>query len=168
MAVDQINHVSGSNMLKKNLSSLAAIAEIVASAAVVISLVFVVLSLNQNTEALRSSNDNYLYELMDKHLSDVQLDPNFAHIILKSASTEALSPAEELRMQMWIFRQLNTWELAFARYQDGLMDPNDWRDWSLTFSENIVPVFSKEKWNQSKIGYGEDFIKYVDSIYAQQ
>jgi hypothetical protein len=155
-------------MSKKNLTSLAAIAEIVASAAVVISLVFVVLSLNQNTEALRSSNDNYLYELMDKHLSDVQLDPNFAQIILKSASTEAMSPDEELRLQMWIFRQLNTWELAFSRYQDGLMDPIAWRDWSLTFSENIVPVFPKEKWNQSKVGYGEDFVNYVDSIYAQQ
>ena len=155
-------------MSKKNLTSLAAIADIVASAAVVISLAFVVLSLNQNTDALRSSNDNYLYELMDQHLSDVQLDPNFAHIILKAVSTEELSPAEELRMQMWIFRQLNTWELAFSRYQDGLMDPNDWREWSLTFSENIVPVFSKEKWNQSKVGYGADFVKHVDSVYAQE
>ncbi|MDH3990400.1 MAG: hypothetical protein OEV34_14795 [Gammaproteobacteria bacterium] len=155
-------------MSKKNLTSLAAIADIVASAAVVISLVFVVLSLNQNTEALRSSNDNYLYELMDQHLSDVQLDPNFAQIILKSASSEALSPEEELRLEIWIFRQLNTWELAFSRYQDGLMDPTDWSEWSETFSANILQLLSKEKWNQSKVGYGKDFVKYVDAIYADE
>lgn len=86
----------------------------------------------------------------------------------KSASAEALSPAEELRLDMWIFRQLNTWELAFARYQDGLMDQTDWSEWSGTFSANILPLLSREKWNQSKVGYGKDFVKHVDAVYADE
>jgi len=155
-------------MSKIDLSSAAAVAEIIASVAVVISLIFVVVSLNQNTEALRSSNDNYLYELTDSQFSDLQSDPDLARIILKSVSGEALIPDEALRFEVAIVRLLNTWELAFSRYQDGLMDPSDWSSWNVSFVSIIFPIFPKEKWSDSKVGYTEDFVKHVDAMYARE
>ena len=58
-------------MPKTDIKTMAALAEIVASIAVAVSLILVVVSLNQNTAALQSINDNFLYQLQDSRLSDV-------------------------------------------------------------------------------------------------
>lgn len=55
-----------------------ATAEIVASAAVVASLVFVVISLNQNTAAIQSANDNFLYQPEGARLADVTINSDMA------------------------------------------------------------------------------------------
>jgi hypothetical protein len=94
-------------MPKTNIKTLAAASEILASVAVIASLIFVIVSLNQNTAALQSINDNFLYELQDAQLSAVHSDSELADIIVKFVTGESLGPAEQLRLDYWMIREVS-------------------------------------------------------------
>jgi len=154
-------------MRKTNVKILAAVAEIVASAAVVASLIFVVVSLNQNTAALRSINDNLIYELQDVRMADVSNNAELADIVVRARDGEELSEAEQLRFFFWVSRDLSAWELAFNRHREGMMPPAQWIAWDESFKANITSRLTQESWNSSKTGYGEEFKKHVDAAYAE-
>ena len=65
-------------MQKFALKEWAAVAEIIAAVAVIISLVFVVQSINQNTAAVQSTNDNFIYDLQYARTRDIVSSPGMA------------------------------------------------------------------------------------------
>jgi hypothetical protein len=153
---------------KTDIRLLAAAAEIIASVAVVASLIFVVVSLNQNTAALQSINDNLIYELQDERMADVSNNAELADIVVRARAGEELSEAEQLRFFFWVSRDLATWELAFNRHIEGMMPPAQWIAWDESFKANITSRLPQGNWNSSKTGYGEEFKKHVDAAYADQ
>lgn len=155
-------------MPKKDIRILAAAAEIVASVAVVASLVFVVVSLKQNTAALQSINDNFVYELQDERLANVSNNAELADLIVRARAGEALSEAEELRYEFWVTRDLNAWEIAFIRHTEGMMPPSQWTAWDESFKDTVVTRLPEDRWNRQRTGYGEDFKNHVDAAYAEK
>ena len=155
-------------MAKVSIKSLAAAAEIVASIAVVISLLLVVDSIDQNTKSLQSVNDNFLYELQNQRLRDVANDGELAAIIDKARSEQDLTNAETLRYIYWQQQELNIWELAFARYRDGLLPEDQWRAWDRLWSVSMTMRMPEEQWSAIKYQYGDDFGAHVDAAYAHQ
>ena len=147
------------------IKTLAAASEILASIAVIVSLVFVIVSLNQNTAALQSINDDFLYELQDARLSAVQNDTDLANILVKVFAGEFLGPAERVRFDYWMIREINMWELAFIRHSEGLMPPAQWVAWETSFITSALPYVPKETWDEWRSGYGEEFREYMDQLY---
>jgi hypothetical protein len=101
-------------MNKLNLTGWAAISDIVGTIAVVISLIFVVVSIDQNTVQLQAQNDDFLIQLQDEAARDIELNPDLAAILLKFARQDELTDIETLRYQMDMSRWMNRWEVAFA------------------------------------------------------
>jgi len=155
-------------MPKTDIRILAAGAEIVASVAVVASLIFVVISLNQNTAALQSINDNFVYELQNERLSNVSNNAELAEIVVRAAAGEELSEAEQLRYKFWVMRDLNAWEMAFIRHTEGMMPPSQWIAWDESFRNSVLSRMPDHFWNDERTGYGEDFQKHVDAAYAEK
>lgn len=155
-------------MAKVDIKSLAATAEIVASIAVVVSLLLVVASINQNTKSLQSINDNFLYELQNQRLRDVSNDGELASILDKAFSGKDLTSAEILRYRFWQQQELNMWEIAFTRYKDGLLPAAQWDSWNRYWSTDIPTAIPEEWWSATKYQYGDDFAAHVDAIYALQ
>src|SRR5210317_1501605 len=116
-------------MAKVSIKSLAAAAEIVASIAVVVSLLLVVASIDQNTKSLQSINDNFLYELQNQRLRDVSNDSELASIIDRYFAGEDLTSAERRQYFSWQLQELNMWEIAFTRYNEGLLPAKQWDSW---------------------------------------
>jgi hypothetical protein len=77
-----------------NLSDWAALAEIIASIAVVISLLLVAYSIRRNTAEVELSNSNFLYELDTAIGADVSRDATLATIIHKVNQKESLTGAD--------------------------------------------------------------------------
>ncbi len=73
-------------MKKLNLGEWAAIGEIVGTIAVVVSLLFVVLSLSQNTAAIHGSTENIIFEMHAELANQFMLDPTLAEILVKMRS----------------------------------------------------------------------------------
>ena len=153
-------------MFKSDIKLYVAVAEIIASVAVVASLVFVVVSLNQNTMAVQAINDNFLYQLEDSRMADITSNPDMADLFYRASSGEQLSEAELFRYEYWVLRQLNIWEIAFIRHRDGLMPSSQWQSWDASLSWAVTSRLSYETWSRYRLAYRSEFRSHVDAAYA--
>ena len=155
-------------MDKVDIKLVAGIAEIIASIAVVVSLLFVVYSIDQNTEALQATNDNFIYELQSQRLRDVSSDNEFASIIVKFRTGENLTQAETLRYRLWMVGELNMWEMAYIRRKNGLLPEAQWRAWNGGWTVTMPNNFPEEWWLEDRFQYNNEFVEHVDAIYAEK
>jgi len=57
----------------------------------------VVISLRQNTEALQSINDNFIYDVKDEWLADASDNAELTGIVAKANAGESMNDIERLR-----------------------------------------------------------------------
>jgi hypothetical protein len=153
-------------MGRRELSDWAAIAEIVGTIAVVVSLVFVVQSLNQNTEALQNTNLNHVYDRYDAQNSDLANNPELASMYVKRILKLEGLTASEAQLLFTLRRDLNQWEQYFMWNADGLLDRSDWLAWDDYFQILFSNSLPQTWWNALRPYYADDFAKHVDQIYA--
>jgi len=154
-------------MRKLSLSDCASLAEIVASVAVVVSLIFVVISLERNTAVMQASNDNFIYELQYARTRDIVSSPGMASIYVKHRNGEDLSAEEKERFLWDKLQELSTWELAFNRHRDGLFSTQLWEGWNKYFKVSFIPQFPADRWVEVRDYYAADFQSHVDAAYAE-
>ena len=155
-------------MRKLGLSDWASLAEIVATVAVVVSLIFVVISLERNTATMQALNDNFIYELQYARTRDIVSSPGMAAIYVKHRNGEELSAEEQERFFWDKMQELSTWEIAFNRHRDGLFSTQHWDGWNNYFEASFIPQFSAERWAEVRDFYAEDFQDHVDAVYAEK
>jgi hypothetical protein len=152
-------------MRRLTLPEWAAVADIVGTVAVVVSLLFLAYTIEQNTAVTQSVNDNFLYELDDRQQADVALTEDLAIIFLKHYNGEELSGIDESRLRRQVIRQLSAWELAFDRHEEGLLSDEKWKNWNRYYSTNIRNDCPKEWWADLRKYYGAEFAENVDAVY---
>jgi len=155
-------------MRKLSLSDWGSLAEIVATVAVVISLIFVVISLERNTAVMQASNDNFIYELQFARSRDIVSSPGMASIYVRHRNGEELSAEEQERFYWDKMQELSTWELAFNRHRDGLFSTSQWKGWDGYFKSSFIDQFSSDSWAEVRDFYAEDFQSHVDAAYAEK
>ena len=155
----------GTSMRKFTLHEWAAIAEVVGTVAIVVSLVFVIQGLNQNTRALQVSNLNQIYDRTDSLNGDIAASPELASFYVEEVfGVEGLKP-EEAQFAVAMRRELNQWEQFYIWNRDGVIDGDDWIVWDAYYSEYLSSHFPKEWWNGIREYYYSDFSSHVDQIY---
>jgi hypothetical protein len=154
-------------MKRLSLTQWGAVAEIIGTIAVVLSLLFVGYSINRNTTELRMSNDTSLYQVTDSMLADIGRDPDLAVLSAKiDYGLEFVSPglAQIFFLEM---RELNQWEQAYYWHQDGLFSDRQWAGWNLSFSGRFTTTFPKESWQAVRHQYTGDFATHIDKQYRE-
>ena len=155
-------------MSELNLIEWAAVSEIIGTAAIIISLVFVAYSVNQNTVVLQASNDNFLYEIQFARVRDIVSSPGMASIYAKRRRNEQLSPEEQERFHWDKLQELGGWELAFNRHRDGVFSTVLWAGWDNYFDVSLTNEFPAESWAEVRDIFAEDFQSHVDAVYANK
>jgi len=155
-------------MEQRRLTKWAAISEIVAATAVVISLLFVAYSIKRNTDEMETSNSNFLYQLDAQVTGDLSRDPHLASIFIKVAEEEAISKVEKFQYMHVQHRYLTVWEIAWTQYKSGSLSLVDWQDWDTYLSENMTGALPKAWWTEIRSDYKPDFAEHVDSQYASE
>ena len=107
----------------------AAIAEVVGTIAVVISLVFVGISIRQNTAAVEATQLNFLTDLNDRWYSDQVTNPDMYELWLKADDFDSLTDAQKWRLQEQVWRSMLIWEELHRRYEDGLINEKIFQHW---------------------------------------
>ena len=150
--------------MKRSLRDSALIAEIVGAVAVVISLIYVGVSVNQNTRALMVSNHQALVA-MDQEKNSWLRDEQFAEIFeIASDDIGRLSPAQARQYRTFEADTFNAWEFAFITHNDGMMDDNIWEGWDGFYRHRMQGKGPQWFWRTSKDTYSSAFRSYVDSI----
>jgi hypothetical protein len=157
-------------MRKLSLSEWSSLAEVVASVAVVISLVFVGFSINQNSHILKATNDSLIFEIQDSIMGQIAGDPVLASIVVKLQGGEEITAIEAKQWEWHLWRWLAAWELAFNRHSDELMADDDWRGWDRAFEVMLFDPeigLAEELWIVDRSVYGPDFAAHVDAAFTK-
>ena len=159
-------------MRKPNFTEWAAIAEVIASVAVVISLLFVVYSVNRNTEVTAGAMENTLFEQHAQLANQVMADPSFAEILVKMrADNPRLTEVEAVRWEKYQLNLLDIWAMAFMRHEAGLLAGNQWKAWDDYFTQLFKQggeKLSTNQWAALEYGYDKDFWLHARKVLFDQ
>jgi len=156
----------GVQMSMLDLSNWAALAEIVATVAVVLSLLLVAYSIKRNTAEMETSNSNFLYQLDAQIAGDLSRDVRLATIFLKMEQKETLTDVEKFQYVILQERYLGVLEIAWTQYKSESLSIIDWRDWDQYLSSFVTDGLPKEWWIEIRSRYKPEFAEHVDSKYT--
>jgi len=151
-------------MRKLTLSEWAQVGELVAAAAVIISLLLVVYSLERNTAALQGGTENLLFESHTALAGQMVSDPSLVEIRIKLRQGQGLSEVEAVRWDTYQSLMLDIWAMAYMRREDGLLSERNWQSWDLFFSDqfrNSDLRLSEQRWQELVDGFDRGFWGHV-------
>lgn len=91
-----------------SLETIGILSEVIASAAVVVSLIYLSVQIRQNTRATRTGTSSYIDEALGRMLTAIRGDSEFAGIWLKGCKDlDALNDIERVRFSSHVFDMLN-------------------------------------------------------------
>ena len=154
-------------MLARPLKDYALVAEIIGAAAVVVSLIYVGLSVNQNTNAIMVANHQALIA-MDQDTNVWLRDPAFTAIFETAIENfDQLSPIQARQYRTFMADKFNAWEFAFITHNNQMMEDNIWIGWDRYYRWLLKLKGNQLWWNDEKEGYSPAFVSYVDAVLAE-
>jgi hypothetical protein len=155
-------------MYTLDLTGWAALAEIVASVAVIISLLLVAYSIKRNTDEMKLSNSNLLYQLDAQIGGDISRDVGLATLLHKMKRKEDLTGVEKIQYIALQERYLGLLEIAWTQYKSGSLTLIDWRDWDTYLSDFVTHGLPNEWWLEMRSLYKPEFAEHVDHKYTER
>jgi len=154
-------------MKKVDWNKLAAMSEVIGTVAIVVSLAFVVQSVNQNTETLKNANLNHVYDRLDSLNSDIAADPQLSVIYANRVFGLEDITSDDAVFLVTMRREINQWEQYFTWNLDGLLDDSEWDDWNAYYKTLFTSAFPSEWWQALRKYHSEPFALHVDQIYDE-
>ena len=141
--------------MRKNpsLAEMAALADVIGTIGVIVSLIFVVVGINKNTvQASAATTQNFFAAVREVELA-VASDQIWSEIVVKGRKqTASLTDIEQFRYDSYVIAMIDLWDELYLRYQDQLTDPMTlslWEEWFQSWAtRNISPsTWDRIKWN---------------------
>jgi hypothetical protein len=150
-------------MRKLSLSEWASVAEVAGAIAVVISLVFVVLSVERNTAAITSQVGDASYEAVRELNLLLLNNPELYNITAKAAANlDSLDETELAKYKIWVHVYIDLWERFYDWDTSGVIG-DDYGGWHEYFSEWTSRHVTRELWDDIKWQFtNPEFNKQVE------
>jgi hypothetical protein len=155
-------------MKKLSLKEWAAVAEIVGTAGIIVSLLFVAHSINRNTELVQSAHSTLMYELTATAVDEQIEDGDYAVFSAKRSYGLEFQDQNEAKTLYSLTRYLNHWELLISRHGDGLVNDVVYLEWSDYYRYLIARDMDIEWWDAVKVDYAQELVDAVDAAYAEK
>lgn len=155
--------------MKIKLSDIASIAEIVGAIAVVLSLIYVGIQVNENASAVRSASANDANTAMQSWYLDVGSSQQTSELFYRALmSDEALPNEEEFQFLMMMHGVFLGFQNSYLLAQEGTID-SDLRE-SLSMSIGGVRSLPgmRRFWRQRKAYLHAGFAEWVEEIFARE
>lgn len=152
--------------MNRSLQDYALVAEVVGAVAVVISLIYVGISVNQHTDAVQVANHQALVA-MDQETTGWFKDPDFvATYLTASEDFERLSAVQRSQVSSYMAEKFNAWEYAYLTRENGMMADNIWQGWDGHYRTLLKQPGGRRFWHQERMSFSPVFRVFVDSIAA--
>lgn len=116
------------------LREYALIAEIVSGVAIVVTLIFLIVEVNANTNATLAANRQSLASRTEALLLAQSTSPDIARLVTKARNDEEFTEEERYQFAGHVAGYLRLAEEAYLQFLDGHLDGEYWR----TRAENLV------------------------------
>lgn len=140
----------------------AAIAEILAAAAVIASLIYLAVQIRQNNELLRSESRQ---ALVANDLTSLSANFQNSDVLAKYVAEDELSAEEQLRLSFMFALDLRNREFEYFQYTNGLLDKETWLAYRHVILINHSVGLGRTWWTE--IGRGivdPTFAKLIDEL----
>ena len=112
------------------LSDWAHVAEIVGAVAVIVTLAYLAVQIEQNTIAVEASTRQGRLDFGRQQAELLITQPGLARLVMGAEQdTSALNDEERLLFYEFTTWRMATWELTYLEYIDGLIDEELWLAW---------------------------------------
>jgi hypothetical protein len=157
-------------MNKDAWSKLSSIAEVVSSAAVLLTLVYLAIQTNQISRQTALNSAALLSAARQESLNaELGLIYQYSEVAaLESEDFETLSESERGRLTTIIIAAIRIRESLWWQNQNGVLDDNTWMSYRNLLVQNISGVRAwRETWDTTKIAYDTHFVAEIDAALAQ-
>lgn len=150
-------------MSKYGLSDWANVAEIGAAAGVIISLIFVGLQLQNNTEATEAATREAINQ-KDLEFLSLRMDSSvLARAHAKLENDEALSPLDISQLVHQEYVNFIAFEHSYYQYQKGVLEPEEWlRHKNIVRGQIRHYRYSQIMWEDKRNTFSPGFQELVD------
>ncbi len=142
------------------------IRESLAILAVIASLIFVGIEVQQNTAATRGQTRQDLTALNQEWLTLLTADKEFAELFTRAwVRGGNVKPEEETRVEMMMILQFRRQENVFFQYQEGLVDESALKSYGLhhyNLEWFTRPRF-KTWWSRWRSAFHPEFAKFIEA-----
>ncbi len=144
-----------------NWTKASAVAEILSSVAILITLLYLVIEIGQNTEALQATSRDASLEGDIQRLFQAVNTPE---IWLNSVNPN-MTDAEKVTQSAYLFTLYRLRERDWLQYQAGAMDAETWRSYQIGLIGNLQYSEVRKWWNYNFTDTtGNDFVDYVNGL----
>ena len=148
-----------------NRSKLADLSEIISSVAIVITLVYLTVEMNQNTNAMNAQTRQAVMESAQTELFVLMDNPDLSISMTKS---DPLSAEEQVRLDNFFTASLRSREFSWLQYQDGSIDELQWATEQAVLQSIFDTRQSRDWWNVvGREVFGAEFVSFVDELLQQ-
>lgn len=142
-----------------NWSKWSAIAEIISSIAILVTLIYLSIQTKQNTEATLASTRQTMITNDIEILHSAMDDPSF---FVKLQTNQELTPEEDRRLQSWLIMLVRTREYQWLQYKNGLLDKQSWEAYLSGLRGNLSYPLSRFWWNNLAYDFFDN--EFVDEV----
>jgi hypothetical protein len=139
---------------KISLAKMTALAELIGTLGVIVSLVFLVIGINKNTAEATADSAQAFYDSVSAVELAVASDASWVEIVVKGRNPGAdLTEVERYRYDAYLTSMLDIWDGLQLRFTDGLMQEENLQDWDEYFIEWSIRHVSSATWERLKWQY---------------
>lgn len=146
------------------LEKWALIAEIVSGVAVVATLIFLIIEIRGNSDAIRADMQINVSGRTIQHINDSISNPALLEAISREVRGEELSVAQEYVLSQSFGARMKLAEESFLVYRDGNLDEEVWLTRAEIALFNLANEHNRRRWADRRESgwYVQDFVRYID------
>ena len=144
-------------------------AEVIAAAAVVVSVIYLGLQIADNNRLLRSQAHYNALSLAQRPLEMMVDNETLAAVIAHcDAHSARATPTNWARCQNYYFMQFNAWEYMYYQRKDGSIPVELWRGADASFRHRVATKPGYRRfWSEYQIAFDEPFKSYVEEEFPR-
>ena len=148
------------------LTKIVAISEILASLAVIISLVYVGAQIRQNTKATQANTAQSLYGIHHDRILVIMGNRELVELKARAKDPMAeLNATDSLQLRYDLNLQINLYESAYPNRENGTLNEEMANSWLVSIEEWVCEPVAQEYWEDYRDTYVDGFIVMVDQAF---
>ena len=148
-----------------NMSDVATWGQLISSAAVLVTLVYLSIQTKQTAILLKSESRQSMIELDQQLLTAAEANPD---IFLDLVSEDELSPGSKIRVFSSLARGLRAREFLWFQYSNGVLDEPAWQSYQKAILVLLCNKRTRDLWAVIRPEFDPGFAELVDQLIEGQ
>lgn len=149
-------------MREMNWTKWSAVAEVVSSAAIVFTLVYLVIQTQQNSAAIEANSRQVSIASDLQILATAFSEPD----AMLARFKDDLSDREQVQLELWLIMLVRSREQQWFQFRDGFLDEQMWNSYLSGLTGNLSTPSTRRWWNSAESLFDQDFVTAVNEVLS--